>query len=122
VSDPERFREIRESVEELFAPDAEHVTRHGTFRGPQKFISDWEVQFQQFEVTWDIELFDAGDSVAVVARILRRSRDKPDGYVDAPATGGIYRVRAGKITFFEGYYDARDAFEAAGLNPGLAHR
>ena len=100
----------------------EHVTRYGTFRGPQRFISDWEVQFQQFKVTWDTELFDARDTVVVVARILRQSRENPDGYVEAPASAGIYRVRGGKITFFEGYYDARDAFVAAGLDPGLARR
>jgi ketosteroid isomerase-like protein len=49
---------------------------------------------------------------------MRRARDNPDDHF-WNRSAGVYRVRDGKIIFFEGYANARKACEAVSVDPAL---
>lgn len=123
VGDPARLQSVRDEASRLFADDCEYVTRRGTFRGPDKFISQWEAQLERYAISWEPHpprLFDAGDAVVTVARLVRRVRGDPSRYLDEPMAAAIFRVRNGVLVYIDTFLDARDAFEAAGLDPALA--
>ena len=64
-------------------------------------------------------MFDADDgSVVAVFKFTRRSRSDPKNLAWNLA-GNVFRVRRGKVVFFEGYPDARRALMAVGLDPEL---
>ena len=122
--DPERDRDrLQALIEEataLFSEDVENVTRDGTLYGTGRFFSDWEVQTKDFQVRLEQPKFlDAGEGrVVAVYRMVRRAREGDDHMATWPAA--VYRVRDGKIVFFEGYPDRNKAMRDLGLDPSMA--
>jgi ketosteroid isomerase-like protein len=122
--DPERDRDRRQALIEkataLFSEDVENVTRDGTLYGAGRFFSDWEVQTKDFQVHFDqVKFLDAGEGrVVAVYRMVRSAREGDDYMATWPAA--VFRVRDGKIVFFEGYPDRNKALRDLGLDPSMA--
>lgn len=124
--DPERDRDrldvVIEEASALFSEDVELVTRDGTLHGPERLIADWEVQTKDFRVRFEeLRFLDAGDGTVVVASKMVRTARQGDDYVTSwPAS--VFRLRGGKVVFFEGYPDGRKACTDLGLDPSLARQ
>jgi len=122
--DPERDRDRRQALiaeaTALFSEDVENVTRDGTLYGTGRFFSDWEVQTKDFQVRLEqLKFLDAGEGrVVVVYRMVRTAREGDDYMATWPAV--VFRVRDGKIVFFEGYPDRNKAMRDLGLDPSMA--
>jgi hypothetical protein len=118
--DSPRVAELEGEVRSLFAEDLENVTRDGIVRGPDHFISDWHVHLRRCEVNWTTEFHEGADAAVVATGdITSRLRDSPDDYLTRHS-GAIYKVRDGKIVFFEGYPAASAAMRAASVRVGQA--
>ncbi len=120
--DRDRLDALIKEATAFFSDDVELVTRDGTLYGPERFFSDWEVQTKDFRLRFEQPRFlDAGDgTVLVVSKMVRTARQGGDYVSSWPAT--VYRVRGGKVVFFEGYPDGRKACSDLGLDPSLARQ
>jgi ketosteroid isomerase-like protein len=120
--DQDRFDALIKEATAHFSEDVELVTRDGTLHGPERFFSDWEVQTKDFRLRFEqLRFLDAGDgTVVVVSKMVRTAREGGDYVTSWPAT--VYRVRGGKVVFFEGYPDAHKACSDLGLDPSLARQ
>ncbi len=98
------------------ADDAEHVTRDGTFRGSDRWYSDFAVQMEKWLLEVEVEeIVDAGEGAVVVLLEVRRV-DKETGEVAFKAwPANVVRVQDGKFVFFEGYPDRRKALADLGI-------
>jgi ketosteroid isomerase-like protein len=96
--------------------DAEHVTRDGTFRGSERWYSDFAVQMEDWRVEVEIEeIVDAGEGAVVLLNRVRRV-DKETGEVVFKAwPANVVRVHDGKFVFLEGYVDRRKALADLGV-------
>lgn len=124
--DPELERDRLDAVIKeataLFSGDVELVTRDGTLHGAERFFSDWEVQTKDYRLRFEqVRYLDAGDgTVVAVSKMVRTARHGGDYVTSWPAS--VYRVRGGKVVFFEGYPDGRKACDDLGLDPSLARQ
>jgi ketosteroid isomerase-like protein len=120
LPDSSEWAEMRREAESLFADDVQLATRDGTLYGPQRIFDDFAVQLKGYTLTLDLrQLFGSSDgSVVAVWKFTRMSRENPDDHFWNLAAA-VYRVRAGKIVFFEGYPNARRACEKLGIDPAL---
>ncbi len=120
VRDAERVQSMVEEATGLYSADVELVTRDGILRGPERLISDWKIQTRDFRWRFDsVRFLDAGDGTVVAFhKFVRNAREGDDYLVSWSAT--VFRVRDGKIVFFEGYPDANKATRDLGLDPSLA--
>jgi ketosteroid isomerase-like protein len=110
------FEEIRDK---FLADDLEYVTRHGTFHGPDRYVSDFGVQLDRWIVESEVdEVIDAGDG-AIVVFVENKRIDKETKEVAWKAWPAlVVRVLDGKLVFFEGYVDRRRAMADLGLQGG----
>ncbi|MFI5028728.1 MAG: hypothetical protein ACHQCF_07105 [Solirubrobacterales bacterium] len=96
--------------------EAEGGMRHGTFRGPDKWVSDFEAQMKTLRLEIEIEeIIDAADDALILyPKVLRKSRESEEVSWKAwPAN--VDRVHQGKFVFFEGYVDRRQALADLGV-------
>jgi ketosteroid isomerase-like protein len=120
--DRDRLDALIKEATALFSEDVELVTRDGTLYGPERFFSDWEVQTRDFRLRFEqLRFLDAGDgTVVAVSKVVRTARQSGDYMTFWPAM--VYRVRGGKVVFFEGYPDGSKAMRDLGLDPSLARQ
>lgn len=105
-----------DTIRELADPEAEHVTRYGTVRGPEQLIADFTPQMERWTISfYREELRDAGGG-ALVSMLEVERRDPETGEVGMTVWPAIViRVHRGKIVFLEGYVDRRKALAALGI-------
>ncbi|MBO0746757.1 MAG: nuclear transport factor 2 family protein [Acidimicrobiaceae bacterium] len=118
--DRERWQALIAEATALFSPEVELVTRDGTLYGPERLFSDFNTQSKDFKVHYDqLKFVDAGDGRVVgPCRMVLKAREGDDYMTSWPA--GVYRVKDGKIVFFEGYPDGNKAMRDLGLDPSMA--
>ena len=122
VRDAEPLQALTEEATALFSEDVELVTRDGTLHGPQRVVSDWEVQTRDFRLRFEgLRFLDAGDGTVVAVYRLMRSAREGDDYMTS-WSAIVCRVRDGRIVFFEGYLDGSQALRDLGLDPALARQ
>jgi hypothetical protein len=105
--------------EKYIADDLEYVNRYGTFNGPERYLSDLRTQADRWNLQTEVEeILDAGGGALVVLTKFSRI-DADSGEVEWKAwPAAVMRVNGGKMVFFEGYVDRRDAFSDYGLERG----
>jgi hypothetical protein len=106
-----------ETLRELSDPEAEHVTRDGGVRGPERLISEFAPQLDRWVVSFYVEgMIDAGGGAVVVLLEVER-RNRETGKVGLKAwPANVMRVHNGRVVFLEGYVDRRRALADLGLN------
>jgi ketosteroid isomerase-like protein len=117
-----RFNEAQELDEirrDYISDELEYVTRHGTFHGPDQFLSEFGVQREKWRLENDVEeVIDAGDG-AIVVFVKAKRIDRDSGEVVWKAWPAIVcRVHDGRFVFFEGYIDRRKALDDLGVEQG----
>jgi ketosteroid isomerase-like protein len=106
-------------ADDYMADELEYVTRNGTFRGTEQMKSEMAVQGDRWRLVNELkDVIDAGDGAVIAVSEFRRV-DRDTGEVawkTWPAT--VVRILDGKVVFWEGYIDARRAFEDYGVQQG----
>ncbi len=96
--------------------DIEYVTRDGAF-GIDRWLSDGEVQLRQWDLDIEVEeIVDAGEGAIVLLNRVRRLDRETGEAVFKAWPANVVRVDGGKVVFFEGYVDRRQALAAFGLS------
>ena len=102
--------------DDYMSDDLEYVTRDGTFRGPDQFKSESDVQTTRWRFDNQLkEVIDAGDgAVITISEFKRLDRDTGEvAWTTWPAA--VLRVLDGKVVFWEGFIDSRKALEDFGV-------
>jgi ketosteroid isomerase-like protein len=98
--------------------DIEYVTREGTF-GIDRWHSDGEVQLRQWNMEIEVEeIIDAGEGAIVLLNRVRRLDKETGEAVFKAWPANVVRVHGGRVVFFEGYVDRRQALADFGLSSG----
>jgi len=98
--------------------DIEYVTREGTF-GIDRWHSDGEVQLRQWDMEIEVEeIIDAGEGAIVLLNRVRRLDKETGEAVFKAWPANVVRVHGGRVVFFEGYVDRRQALANFGLSSG----
>jgi ketosteroid isomerase-like protein len=109
-------RDLDLIYETYVSDDVEYVTRHGTFHGPDQWLTEFKVQQTNFDFDFEVEeVVDAGEgAVILLNKVLRKDRESGEVVWKAwPAI--VVRVLGGKIVFWEGYIDRRKALVDLGV-------
>jgi ketosteroid isomerase-like protein len=119
-------RRDTDAVPALYDPDVELDTSqtelaalfgHSVYRGYEglrSFNREWHEAFEDVEAECE-ELIEAGEHVVAVTRY--RVRGRASGIeVSGLARGGIWAIRAGKVTRVRFFNTRDDALEAVGLS------
>jgi hypothetical protein len=109
-------QDLDELHRRYLSDDLEYVTRFGTFRGPEKYLADAATQLKKWRLEIEVdEIVDAEEgAVLVLIKFLRKDRETDEVAWKAwPAV--VMRVLDGKMVFFEGYIDRRQAFADYGV-------
>ena len=107
-----------ETVRSLTHDDAEHVTREGTFFGPERMISEFAPQLERWTISFYLEdLIDAGGGALILLLEVERRNPRTGkvGWKAWPAI--VVRINQGKTAFLEGYIDRREALADLGVSP-----
>jgi ketosteroid isomerase-like protein len=80
--------------------------------GARRFFTDWFATFKTFDLDHE-KVIEAGEQIVTISRLK--------GTVEGSASpvellvGIVWSFKEGKISEYAGYYDPREALEAAGL-------
>jgi hypothetical protein len=109
-------RDLDQIKDAYVAGDLEYVTRQGTFHGHDKWMDDFAVQESNFDFDNEVEeVVDGGEgAIILLNRVLRKDKETGDVVWKAwPAI--VVRILDGKLVFFEGYIDRRQALADFGV-------
>jgi ketosteroid isomerase-like protein len=121
-----RSRGGREIARKLMAPDIEWVNpddavEPGLRRGLHAFdeaVDSINETFDRVEVVPKV-FYGVRDQVVVVG--VMRTRGRGSGVVQETPQGYVWTLRDGRAVRFQWFNEPREALEAAGLDPKLAH-